>query len=214
MSYSRKKRIFARRVIEQYKTVQNKPSTNEFRYSIEYRKLREYSEQLFLASGKKENLSPSDVTLSLILSVDRFQTKPMLGYVAHLAIASMLGLKSKSFNGRFMCSYCSGNYIRHGDRYVCDCCGYIGKADQYGFPVSLPATKTVRILRRKFHSLINEIRRLGISMQDCYSLVSYEAKVPLPLAHAGLCVTKLEIERLINGCEKVISNIPKGSKKG
>lgn len=206
--------MFAKRIIEQFETVQDKPPANDFRYAKEHRRLREYSEQLFLASGKKESLSQSDVLLAMIVSTDNSPVRPMLGYVAHLAIASILGLKSKSFKGRFSCSCCSGNYTREGESYVCDTCGYVGKSDQYGFPVSLPAAKQVRILRRKFHKLINEIRRSGLSMQDSYSIVSYEANVPLPLAHAGLCVTSSEMNRLIQGCYNVLSNIPKGSIKG
>ncbi|QFT13385.1 hypothetical protein [Vibrio sp. THAF190c] len=214
MSYDRKKRLFAKLVIDQFKTVPNKPKANDFAYAQEHRKLREFSEQLFLASGKKENLSPSDVLLAMHLSADRSDVAPMLSYVAHLAIGSMLGVKSTTFKGKFVCSCCSGIYERKGDSYQCDTCGYLGKVDQYGFPVSLPAKQPVRMKRRQFHQLIKEIKSFGLSMKDTYTLVSFEAKVPLPLVHAGLCTTSTEINRLISGCQTVLNNIPKGSIKG
>ena len=211
MSYNRKKRMFCKLIIEQFKTIQDKPPSNDYRYAKEHRKLREFSEQLFLACGKAEHLKPSDVALAMIISADRSPVSPMFTYVGHLAISALTGGTSKAVSGSFVCSNCSGDYTRHGNNYVCDTCGYIGKADQYGFPVSLPANKSVRALRRRFHSLINSIRSHGLSMQDSYTLVSFESNVPLPLVHAGLCVTENQMERLINGCENVLKNIPKGS---
>lgn len=211
MSYSRKKRIFCKLIIEQFKTVQDKPPANDYRYAKEHRKLREYAEQLFLVCGKSEHLKPSDIAFAMIVHADQSAVSPMFTYVCHLAICALTGIASKPFYGSFVCSNCSGDYTRHRDKYVCDKCGYIGKADQYGFPVSLPANKSVRGMRRKFHSLIKMIRNHGLSMQDSYTLVSYESNVPLPLVHAGLCVTENQMKQLINGCENVLENIPKGS---
>jgi hypothetical protein len=213
MSYSRKRRLFTKPIVGQFKQIQDASTDDTFLYSSRLTKLREYSEELFLASGMKQTLSMSDYLMALMMSSGESKTSQMLSYATHLGLSSLSDTRPTHFSGHFECSVCGGDYHKSDEGYSCSGCGYKGRSDIYGFPVSFPASSEVRKGRTEFHELLKSLKRTGLSMQDCYQLIAFESKLALPLAHAGLCTTETEINQLINGCKIAISKTRKGQHK-
>lgn len=211
-AYNRSRRMFTKRILEQFQTVKPTPPKGVSEYEATNTRLREFSELLFLKAGCRGDISLSSVMYANVMMDKDSVLKPIISYVAHLAITAFANEKAKPFVGSFDCTVCSGKYsLSDEGHYSCDGCGFIGKADYHGFPNSFPANKAVRDKRRYFHELLSQIMQTGgISVSDAYTLIAFEAEVPVPLAHAGYCTKEKEIEQLINGCINVLYKIPQG----
>ncbi|MDF9399152.1 hypothetical protein [Vibrio sp. 1180_3] len=205
--YNREKRRFAKLIIDKYKELGR--SVGSSRYSQEYRRLRDYAEVIFLAVGQKQStlLTSSDIIQAVSRINAPSEHVKQLEYTASLAISQLENLPAKVFSQIYPC-HCGGEYKLGNDgSYLCDHCHYIGRSDQHGFPVSLPAPFAVRKLRREFHHLIREICKCYVSEDEAYQLIAFELKQPLPLIHAGLCLSEDKLKVMNSAARKVCSQL-------
>lgn len=205
--YSRERRRFSKLVIDQYMTLGR--STGYNRHAKEHRRLRDYSEVLFLVVDRPSALgiSVQDIEQALkSMNCPNDVHFQQLNYVAELAISALKGEAAEHFKGvNIPCEICGGQYHLVTDlMYQCDKCGHQGRADQHGFPVSLPASPKVRHLRKVFHRKLEELGLWGYTKDDCYSLVAYKTRLPLPLLHAGLITSEHQLELMISACNSIV----------
>ncbi|MFL7013584.1 hypothetical protein [Enterovibrio norvegicus] len=206
--YTREKRSFAKLVIEQYQTL-GRP-VGRGRFCEEYRRLRDYSEVLFLATGMKRAsiVTPADIYLAVTTIKLTPEHRQQMLYVAELAVSALTGGSATSFVGSFTCGVCGGEYsLTSTGSYHCNGCHAQGRSDQHDFPVSLPASASVRYGRKVFHELVREIRSHGVTEEEAYILVAFESRMPLPIVHAGLCTSETQIAALNKACNRVINQL-------
>lgn len=209
--YNREKRRFAKLILDQYKKLGRDEGNT--RYCQENRRLRDYAEALFLGLRQKRAtlITPEDVQVAMTLLDIPEDHCQQMQYVAELAIGAITGANPRDFVGEFKCGNCGGKYkqaqVKGYIGYRCDTCFCEGRADQHGFPISLPANRTVRSLRRKFHENIKTIGEFGVIPEEAYMLVAYEGQLSLPDVHAGLCTTQAAINKLINASKMVLQKL-------
>lgn len=207
--YQREKRRFAKLIIEQYKKLNNTEIPTK--YGQDHRRLREYAEALFIAIMQKRVtlLKPSDIKMALGTQLASMPPEhaPQMRYVSYLAIGALTGESPLPFYGEYTCGNCGGLVRPSDGGFQCNNCLSRSRADQNGFPVSLPAKVAVREGRRSFHNNIRKISDLGVTCEEAYILIAFELKAPLPTVHAGFCVTESEIDKLVKASKMVIQKL-------
>lgn len=204
--HSREKRKFSKLVIDQYKTLNR--SVGPSKFAQDFRRLRDFAEAIFFGIGDKtvESVTVKDIQEALREiggSYDLYRQQ--LEYVGNLAISALQGKPAEHFQGvDITCSVCGGHYHLETDHYECSGCGYIGKADQHGFPVSVPASDRVKSLRHLFHRRVKELYASCYTQEECYMLVAYQTNTPLPLVHAGLVTSAELLLDMIHVCNETI----------
>ncbi|EKO3611913.1 hypothetical protein M3914_003112 [Vibrio metschnikovii] len=212
--YQRERRRFTKMVLDQHQKLGHN-AFSEKKYHQENRRLREYCEALFLALHKKKVtiLKDRDVLFALQRMQVPLSHQPQMQFVANLALTALKGDMPTQFTANYRCSICGGNYALKDDHYQCDSCLSVGKADQNGFPNSFPACSKVRHGRRVFHDNVRKIVSMGVNTEEAYMLIAYVLKTPLPMVHAGYCVTEQEINTLIAASHVVIDKLERELKE-
>jgi len=205
--YNREKRKFCKLIIDQYKTLGR--SIGPTKFSEEFRRLRDFGEALYLGIGNKpaEQVSRRDIEKALQKIGGEYDLyRQQLEYVAELAVGALEKRPAQHFSGvKIHCSKCGELYqLVNAESYQCSGCGYKGKADQHGFPVSVPASDRVRELRHIFHKRIGELYDAGYTQEDSYMLVAFKTGIPLPLVHAGLITSEEILLDMIFECNDIL----------
>lgn len=141
---------------------------------------------------------------------------PFLLYVGELLLSAKGEGKPRLFEGFDLKCTCGGTWVLNRSsmqvkdwRYFCNSCNARSNVDISGFPISLPAPKSVVEGRVALHRQMKSIcaKFPQISFDDVYTMISYYTSTPIGYVHFGYLQDDDGVERFSSALNKIESDL-------
>ncbi|WP_199438756.1 hypothetical protein [Vibrio owensii] len=137
---------------------------------------------------------------------------PFLLYVGELLLSAKGKGSPRLFEGFELKCCCGGTWVLNRNsvlvkdwKYNCNSCDARSNADISGFPISLPAPRSVQEGRIHLHNKMKAICHSysQISVDDIYSMISYFTSTPVGYVHFGYLQSDDGVDCFANALSKI-----------